>query len=261
MGEPFEVRRLDGAEVTLGVDVEPGRLGDLGAEVLRQPGASGPLVPGVDAAIGRIVAEVVEQVADVMQQGRHDQGVGRPVEHGEVRGLERVLGLRDRLAEVGVMAPGLEQPEDLFHSMHRTPRSALEEGSRVAPRDVVLCPVGPPSDQRPLGSNLPGRIAAMPLDFLVVFGSVRRDRRGIGLARFLVGAIQARGHSATLVDPMETPLPLLDRMYKEYPKDQAPRGPRTPGRPDPRRRRDRGRLGRIQPQHPAGALEPPRPLP
>ena len=62
----------------------------------------------------------------------------------------------------------------------------------------------------------------MSLEFLVVFGSVRRDRRGIGLARFLVGAIQARCHSATLVDPLETTLPLLDRMYKEYPKGQAP---------------------------------------
>jgi NAD(P)H-dependent FMN reductase len=62
----------------------------------------------------------------------------------------------------------------------------------------------------------------MPLDFLVVFGSVRRDRRGIGLARYLVGAIQARGHSVTLIDPMETQLPLLDRMYKEYPKGEAP---------------------------------------
>ena len=62
----------------------------------------------------------------------------------------------------------------------------------------------------------------MPLDFLVVFGSVRRDRRGIGLARYLVGAIQARGHTASLVDPMETTLPLLDRMYKEYPKGEAP---------------------------------------
>ena len=62
----------------------------------------------------------------------------------------------------------------------------------------------------------------MSLEFLVIFGSVRRDRRGIGLARFLVQAIQARGHQATLIDPMETPLPLLDRMYKEYPKGEAP---------------------------------------
>ncbi len=62
----------------------------------------------------------------------------------------------------------------------------------------------------------------MSLDFLVVFGSVRRDRRGIGLARFLAESIRSRGHSATLVDPLETPLPLLDRMYKEYPKGEAP---------------------------------------
>jgi len=62
----------------------------------------------------------------------------------------------------------------------------------------------------------------MSLDFLVIFGSVRVDRRGIGLARYLTRAIQSRGHSATLIDPLETPLPLLDRMYKEYPKGQAP---------------------------------------
>jgi NAD(P)H-dependent FMN reductase len=62
----------------------------------------------------------------------------------------------------------------------------------------------------------------MPLDLLVVFGSVRRDRRGIGLARFLAEAVKARGHSSTLIDPMEDQLPLLDRMYKEYPKGEAP---------------------------------------
>ena len=31
-----------------------------------------------------------------------------------------------------------------------------------------------------------------------------------------------RGHEATLVDPLEIRLPLLDRMYKEYPKGAAP---------------------------------------
>jgi len=62
----------------------------------------------------------------------------------------------------------------------------------------------------------------MPLDLLVVFGSVRRDRRGIGLARFLADTVKARGHSVTLVDPMEDALPLLDRMYKEYSKGEAP---------------------------------------
>ncbi len=62
----------------------------------------------------------------------------------------------------------------------------------------------------------------MPLEFLVIFGSVRQERRGIGLARFLVQALQSRGHGATLVDPVEFPLPLLDKMYKEYPAGEAP---------------------------------------
>ena len=61
-----------------------------------------------------------------------------------------------------------------------------------------------------------------PLDLLVIYGSVRRDRQGIKAARFLVREIAARGHRATLVDPIERPLPLLDRMYKEYPKGEAP---------------------------------------
>ncbi|KAI9013521.1 NADPH-dependent FMN reductase [Hyaloraphidium curvatum] len=60
------------------------------------------------------------------------------------------------------------------------------------------------------------------LDVLVIYGSVRSDRAGIRLARFLVAQLQARGHRATLVDPLEEKLPLLDRMYKEYPADAKP---------------------------------------
>ncbi|HEX4589554.1 MAG TPA: NAD(P)H-dependent oxidoreductase, partial [Gemmataceae bacterium] len=41
-------------------------------------------------------------------------------------------------------------------------------------------------------------------------------------ARFVVAALKDRGHQVTLVDPAEHPLPLLDRMYKEYPAGQAP---------------------------------------
>ena len=61
-----------------------------------------------------------------------------------------------------------------------------------------------------------------PLSVLVVFGSVRADRAGIGLARHLVGAVEARGHRALLADPLELRLPLLDRMYKEHPPGEAP---------------------------------------
>ena len=61
-----------------------------------------------------------------------------------------------------------------------------------------------------------------PLDLLVIYGSVRRDRQGIKAARFIRGECEARGHRATLIDPLEYPLPLLDRMYKEHEPGQAP---------------------------------------
>ena len=62
----------------------------------------------------------------------------------------------------------------------------------------------------------------MQLKYAVLLGSVRRDRMGIRAARLLLDALAFRGHAATLVDPIELKLPLLDRMYKEYPKGEAP---------------------------------------
>jgi NAD(P)H-dependent FMN reductase len=62
----------------------------------------------------------------------------------------------------------------------------------------------------------------MPLNVPVILGSVRRDRIGIRVARYVVAVLRDRGHQVTLVDPVEYPLPLLDRMYKEYAPGQAP---------------------------------------
>jgi NAD(P)H-dependent FMN reductase len=62
----------------------------------------------------------------------------------------------------------------------------------------------------------------MSLTVPVILGSVRRDRIGIRAARFLIARLEARGHAAPLVDPAELKLPLLDRMYKEYPAGTAP---------------------------------------
>ena len=62
----------------------------------------------------------------------------------------------------------------------------------------------------------------MPLDVVLLFGSMRRDRQGIRLARFLDHQVRERGHKATLIDAMECKLPLLDRMYKEYEPGTAP---------------------------------------
>jgi len=60
------------------------------------------------------------------------------------------------------------------------------------------------------------------LSFPVILGSVRRDRVGIRAARLLVAALSARGHRPELIDPLVEQLPLLDRMYKEHAKGQAP---------------------------------------
>lgn len=60
------------------------------------------------------------------------------------------------------------------------------------------------------------------LSIPVLLGSVRRDRIGIRAARLVIAALEALGHRPVLVDPLELQLPLLDRMYKEYPKGEAP---------------------------------------
>jgi NAD(P)H-dependent FMN reductase len=62
----------------------------------------------------------------------------------------------------------------------------------------------------------------MPLLMPVILGSVRSDRQGLKAARFIIRYLENRGHEAPLVDPLELKLPLLDRMYKEYPKGEAP---------------------------------------
>jgi NAD(P)H-dependent FMN reductase len=62
----------------------------------------------------------------------------------------------------------------------------------------------------------------MPLNVVLIYGSVRSDRQGIRFARFLERQVAERGHEAVLIDALEHPLPLLDRMYKEYPKGEAP---------------------------------------
>lgn len=50
----------------------------------------------------------------------------------------------------------------------------------------------------------------------MLYGSVRGHRQGDRVAKFLVDRIAARGDRPTFVDPAEYPLPLLDKMAKEY---------------------------------------------
>jgi NAD(P)H-dependent FMN reductase len=57
---------------------------------------------------------------------------------------------------------------------------------------------------------------------LVFYGSYRSDRLGIRLAQFVVDGLRARGDDVELIDAKAVDLPMLDRMYKEYPKGEAP---------------------------------------
>jgi NAD(P)H-dependent FMN reductase len=57
---------------------------------------------------------------------------------------------------------------------------------------------------------------------LVFYGSYRSDRMGIRLAQFVVEGFRARGDDVELIDAREVGLPMLDRMYKEHPKGEAP---------------------------------------
>ena len=56
----------------------------------------------------------------------------------------------------------------------------------------------------------------------VIYGSVRTGRLGIRVARFIVAQLKAKGITAVLVDAKEKQLPVIDRMYKEFPSGQAP---------------------------------------
>jgi NAD(P)H-dependent FMN reductase len=57
---------------------------------------------------------------------------------------------------------------------------------------------------------------------LVLYGSYRSDRMGIRLAHFVVEGFRGRGNDVELIDAKAIGLPMLDRMYKEHPKGQAP---------------------------------------
>ncbi|MDQ8727547.1 NAD(P)H-dependent oxidoreductase [Bradyrhizobium sp. LHD-71] len=62
----------------------------------------------------------------------------------------------------------------------------------------------------------------MQLRILVFYGSYRSDRKGIRLARYICEELRSRGDAPELIDAKAVGLPILDRMYKEYPPGDAP---------------------------------------
>jgi NAD(P)H-dependent FMN reductase len=62
----------------------------------------------------------------------------------------------------------------------------------------------------------------MAYRILILYGSYRSDRMGIRLAQFVVEGLRGLGQEVELIDAQAVGLPMLDRMYKEYKKGEAP---------------------------------------
>jgi len=62
----------------------------------------------------------------------------------------------------------------------------------------------------------------MDLTISIIYGSIRSDRQGIQVARFLEQMLKERNIKTHFIDPLEYQLPLLDKMFKEFGPDEAP---------------------------------------
>jgi len=62
----------------------------------------------------------------------------------------------------------------------------------------------------------------MSFKTVVFYGSYRSDRQGIKAARFMIDQLKQRNHEVIFADAKEYDFGILDRMYKEYGKGQAP---------------------------------------
>lgn len=62
----------------------------------------------------------------------------------------------------------------------------------------------------------------MPLNISLILSSVRPKSQGLKPAKFILDKCKERGINVTLIDPREYNLPILEMMYKEYPKGAAP---------------------------------------
>jgi len=64
------------------------------------------------------------------------------------------------------------------------------------------------------------------LKIAVLYGSYRSDRMGIRAAKFCINQLEGKCETV-LLDAKEIDLPILDKMYKEYPEGEAPENMRT----------------------------------
>ena len=61
-----------------------------------------------------------------------------------------------------------------------------------------------------------------PLNTTLVYGSHRKARTGLRVAKYIEATLEARGHKITLIDTMEENLHMLDKTYSEYERGKAP---------------------------------------
>ena len=116
----MQIRRLGRAQVALRSDVHADRLGDLRPDVCRQERVCNFLVVRVDAVVGSVGRELMDEVTVVVQQRSRYELRRRAVLLGGVRGLQHVLGHRDGLPEVFLGAVLAEDAEDLVDQIaHR----------------------------------------------------------------------------------------------------------------------------------------------
>ena len=62
----------------------------------------------------------------------------------------------------------------------------------------------------------------MPLNIVLIYGSVRQNRKGIRMAKWMQRKCEERNFNVTLLDPKEQNLGLMDKMYKVYKEGEAP---------------------------------------
>ena len=79
-----------------------------GGKCARSHLRAGSFVIAVDALVGDVFRQSMDQMSDVMQQGSHHQRGRGLCLSGERGGLQRVLLLRNPFAEICIVSAGLE---------------------------------------------------------------------------------------------------------------------------------------------------------
>ena len=62
----------------------------------------------------------------------------------------------------------------------------------------------------------------LEMNVSLIYGSVRSDRQGIYVARYLERKLHERNIGISFIDPLEFRMPLLDKMYKQFKPGEAP---------------------------------------